>query len=46
VAEYEVMQEQIELLQDIQISIEQLNNKKGVEHLEAKKAILRKVSAQ
>jgi len=46
VAEYEAMQEQIELLQDIQISIDQLNNNNGIEHLEAKKAILRRVSAQ
>ena len=39
VAEYEAMQEKIELLQDIQVSIEQVNSGAGVEHDEAKALI-------
>ncbi len=40
VAEYEAMQEKIELLEDIQTSITQLNEAKGVNHKEAKNMIL------
>ncbi len=40
VAEYEAMREKIELLEDIQTSITQLNEKKGISHKEAKKAVL------
>ncbi len=40
VAEYEAMQEKIELFEDIQTSITQLNEGKGVNHKEAKKRIL------
>ncbi len=40
VAEYEAMQEKIELLEDIQTSITQLNEGKGVDHKEAKKIVL------
>ena len=39
-AEYEAMQEKIELLEDIQTSTTQLNEGKGVNHNEAKKRIL------
>jgi len=40
VAEYEAMREKIELLEDIQTSITQLNEGKGVDHKEAKKIVL------
>ncbi len=40
VAEYEAMREKIELLEDIQTSITQLNEGKGVDHNEAKKTVL------
>jgi prevent-host-death family protein len=40
VAEYEAMQEKIELLEDIQTAISQLNEEKGVSHEEAKNNIL------
>jgi prevent-host-death family protein len=40
VAEYEAMQEKIELLEDIQTSITQLNEGKGVSHNKAKNMVL------
>jgi len=40
VAEYEAMREKIELLEDIQTSITQLNEEKGISHKEAKTAVL------
>lgn len=40
VAEYEAMQEKMELLEDVHTSIAQLNAGNGVEHDEAKAAIL------
>ncbi len=40
VPEYEAMQEKIELLEDLQISISQLNEGQGVSHKEAKKMVL------
>ena len=44
VAEYEAMQEKIELLQDIQTSITQFNNNEGISHSEAKEAVLSRIS--
>jgi prevent-host-death family protein len=41
--EYELMQEKLELLSDIQISLNQLENGEGVPHEEAKNSILRKI---
>ncbi len=44
VGEYEAMQEKIELLEDIQISVSQIENGEGVEHQNAKAMILQRVS--
>lgn len=41
--EYELMQEKLELLSDIQISLSQLENGEGVTHEEAKNSVLRKI---
>ena len=41
--EYELMQEKLELLSDIQISLNQLENGEGVAHEEAKNSVLRKI---
>ena len=43
VNEYEVMQEKIELLQDIQTSISQLENGGGIENNDAKAMVLKRV---
>ncbi len=40
VAEYEAMQEKIELLEDIQTSITQINDGKGINHRDAKDMVL------
>jgi len=40
VGEYESMQEKIELLEDIHTSIAQINTGNGIDHNEAKEAIL------
>ena len=40
VAEYEAMQEKLELLEDVQTSIAQIDSGSGIEHDEAKIAIL------
>jgi len=40
VAEYEAMQEKIELLEDVQISIAQIDAGAGIEHTKAKASIL------
>lgn len=45
VPEYEAMQEKIELLQDVQTSITQINNDKGIEHSDAKKEVLSRISS-
>ena len=45
VGEYESMQEKIELLKDIQISVSQIENGEGIEHQNAKEMILKNVSA-
>ena len=44
VGEYEAMQEKIELLQDIHISINQLKNGEGVIHEEARNLVLNRLS--
>ena len=41
--EYETMQEKLELLTDVQISINQLENGQGVAHENAKETILKRV---
>ena len=43
VAEYEAMREKIELLEDIQTSITQLNEGKGINHADAKNMVLSKL---
>ena len=40
VSEYEAMQEKIELLEDIQLSISQITEGKGVEHQDAKNIVM------
>lgn len=44
VGEYELMQEKIELLQDVQTSISQIDDGEGISHSDAKKMILKKIS--
>jgi len=41
--EYEIMQEKIELLTDIQTSINQLENGAGIKHKNAKEKVLKRV---
>jgi len=41
--EYETMQEKLELLTDVQISLNQLENGQGVAHEDAKETILKRV---
>ena len=41
--EYETMQEKIELLTDVQISISQIENGQGIEHGDAMDKVLRRV---
>jgi prevent-host-death family protein len=43
VHEYEAMQEKLELLSDVQISLNQLENGEGILHDDAKKSILKKI---
>ena len=43
VAEYESMQEKIELLEDVQTATAQINAGSGIEHNEAKAAILGRI---
>lgn len=43
VHEYEAMQEKIELLTDVQTSIDQLENGTGIEHNDAKETILKRI---
>ncbi|MBI5140990.1 MAG: type II toxin-antitoxin system Phd/YefM family antitoxin [Nitrospirae bacterium] len=43
VDEYESMQDKIELLQDIQTSISQVESGAGVEHSDAKAAVLKRI---
>ncbi|MEA1912190.1 MAG: type II toxin-antitoxin system Phd/YefM family antitoxin [Spirochaetota bacterium] len=41
---YEAMQEKLELFQDVQTSINQIENGKGVDHKKAKEIILNRIS--
>lgn len=41
--EYEAMQDKLELLTDVQVSIEQIENGKGIEHAKAKEKLLSRV---
>ncbi len=41
--EYETMQEKLELLTDVQISLNQLENGEGIDHEEAKEKVLKRV---
>lgn len=41
--EYEAMHERIELLQDIQVSIDQIDAGRGVDHNHAKETILKRI---
>ncbi|MDX2508594.1 MAG: type II toxin-antitoxin system Phd/YefM family antitoxin [Desulfobacterales bacterium] len=41
--EYEAMQERLELLTDVQMSINQLENGQGVDHEDAQETILKRV---
>ncbi len=43
VNQYEAMQRTIELLQDVQISVTQLNEGKGIEHNKAKELVLNRL---
>ncbi|MCK5340594.1 MAG: type II toxin-antitoxin system Phd/YefM family antitoxin [Desulfobulbaceae bacterium] len=43
VAEYEAMQEKIELLEDVQTSITQIDSGAGIEHSKAKAAVLGRI---
>ena len=43
VAEYEAMQEKIELLEDVQTSISQIDSGVGIEHSEAKDMVLGRI---
>ena len=45
VSEYESMQEKIEVLQDIHTSLAQLNEGKGIDHRQAKEALLHRLQA-
>jgi antitoxin YefM len=41
--EYEAMQEKLELLSDVQISLSQLENGEGISHEDAKKSVLKRI---
>lgn len=44
VGEYEAMQEEIELLKDVQLSIGQIENGEGIPHKKAKDMIIKRIS--
>ena len=44
VNEFEAMQEKLELLMDVQTSLQQIDNGRGLEHAEALNHVLRQVS--
>lgn len=46
VAEYEAMQEKIEVLQDIHTALGQLNAGQGIEHSKAKELVLNRLSGK
>lgn len=41
--EYDAMQEKLDLLSDVQISLSQLENGEGITHEDAKKSVLKRV---
>jgi len=41
--EYETMQEKLELLTDVQISLNQIENGEGIDHEDAKEKVLKRV---
>jgi len=41
--EYEAMQEKLELITDVQISLNQLENGQGIDHQDAKEKVLKRV---
>jgi prevent-host-death family protein len=41
--EYEAMQEKLELITDIQISLNQMDNGAGIDHADAKEKVLKRV---
>jgi prevent-host-death family protein len=43
VHEYEAIQERLELLTDVQISLNQIENGEGIDHEDAKKKLMRRV---
>lgn len=43
VHEYETMQEKLELLSDVQISLNQIENGEGIPHEDAKESILKRI---
>jgi antitoxin YefM len=43
VNEYEAMQEKLELITDVQISLNQLEDGQGIEHQDAKEKVLKRV---
>jgi antitoxin YefM len=43
VHEYEAMQEKLELLTDVQISLNQLENREGIDHEDAKEKVMKRV---
>lgn len=43
VHEYEMMQEKLELLSDVQISLNQLENGEGIPHEDAKESVFKRV---
>jgi antitoxin YefM len=42
-SEYETMQEQIELLQDVQTAMSQIESGQGIDHAHAKTSILKRI---
>lgn len=44
VKEYEAMQEKIELLEDVQTALNQIENRQGVEHDNAKEVLLKRIA--
>jgi antitoxin YefM len=43
VHEYEAIQERLELLTDVQISLNQIENGQGIEHADAKQKVMRRI---
>ena len=43
VHEYEAIQERLELLTDVQISLNQIENEQGIDHEDAKQKVMRRI---